>query len=204
MKNILLTSYFAGTTEYFKKFMSNFDLKNKDILFIDTASNVEEYTRYVSEAHEALSNLNYIVSRLDVAHSNILESRTKIENANIIYIAGGNTFYLLEKLKELKLDRVLIDKINSGTPYVGESAGAIILAPNITYIQKLDDPSFAPNLKDYSGLGVFDFSVLPHYLDIPFQEETKYIFDNFHDQLKLVPINNHETLSILNDKLINN
>lgn len=202
MKNILLTSYFAGTIDKFNQFMTNQNIKNKSILFIDTASKVEEYTGYIDEAYEALMNLNYTVDKLDISTLDKVTAQNKIQNAETIFIAGGNTFYLLDKLKAQGLDKVLIDKISTGTPYIGESAGAIILSPDITYIKEMDDASFAPNLNVYTGLNVTDFSTLPHYLDIPFENETSIIFGEYYDKLDLITLNNQETISILDDKLM--
>ncbi|MCO6183494.1 Type 1 glutamine amidotransferase-like domain-containing protein [Leuconostoc fallax] len=204
MKNILLTSYFAGTIRQFKRFMANQSTEITNILFIDTASKVEEYTGYIDEAYKALLNLNYTIDTLDISNSDKIKSKNQIQNADTIFIAGGNTFYLLDKLKSQKLDKLLIDKINTGTPYIGESAGAIILSPDITYIQELDDASFAPNLNTYTGLGITDFSILPHYLDKPFENEASTIFNKYHDKLDLITLNNQETISILNDRLILN
>ncbi|GMA69560.1 peptidase S51 [Leuconostoc litchii] len=202
MKNILLTSYFAGTIGQFQKFMASQDTASKSILFIDTASKVEEYTGYIDEARAALVSLNYIADTLDIASADYIISRKKIQNADAIFVAGGNTFYLLEKLRSQKLDKILIDKINTGTPYIGESAGAIILSPDITYVKKMDDSSLAPNLNTYTGLVVTNFSVLPHYLDAPFEGETNAIFNYYHDKLNLLTLSNQETVSILNDNLL--
>lgn len=202
MKNILLTSYFAGTAKQFQQFMANQNVSAKNILFIDTASKVEDYTGYIDEAYETLFNLDYHVDTLDIASSDDKTSRHQIQHAEIIFIAGGNTFYLLENIKSKNLDQLLIDKINTGTPYIGESAGAIILSPDITYVKTMDDPKLAPNLETYTGLGVTQFSTLPHYLDTPFENETNDIFKSYHDTIDLIPINNEETVTILNDEFI--
>lgn len=202
MKNLLLTSYLAGTLTQFEKFMSHQKASGKEILFIDTASQVESYTKYIDEALIALSQLNYTVDRLDVASADIARSKAKIQNANIIFVAGGNTFYLLDALKKTALDQLLIKKINHGTPYIGESAGAVILSPDITYIQQMDDPGLAPRLKNYEGLGITRFSVLPHYLDIPFETESVAITNAYQQTIDLVMINNHETITVINHDFV--
>ena len=53
MKKIFLASYFAKVVEQFKAFVQNNEIKTKRILFIPTASNVEEYTEYVAEGKQA-------------------------------------------------------------------------------------------------------------------------------------------------------
>lgn len=52
----------------------------------------------------------------------------------ILYmVAGGNMFYLLQELKRTGTDKLLADEINKGKLYIGESAGAILTAPDIGY-----------------------------------------------------------------------
>lgn len=38
-------------------------------------------------------------------------------------------------------------QINTGKLFIGESAGAILVAPNIEYARDTDNPLVAPNLK---------------------------------------------------------
>lgn len=85
---------------------------------------------------------------------------------------------------------------------IGESAGAMILSPDITYVKTMDDLKPAPNLEAYTGLGVTHFSTLPHYLDAPFVNETSDIFKSYHETINFIPINNQETITILNDELM--
>ena len=54
-------------------------------------------------------------------------------------MAGGNTFYLMQELKKKKLIFSIKRAIKNGTPYIGSSAGSVILCPIIFYVKEIDN-----------------------------------------------------------------
>lgn len=198
MKTIFLTSYIAGTIEKLVELLQKEQRGVKNILFIPTAGNVEEYTGYLDDGKNALQQYGFELDMLDIAHTDLQQCQASFSNAPIICISGGNTFYLLQELKRKKLDRILTKKITQGCFYIGESAGAIILAADIEYNKIMDDSSLAPDLENYTGLNLIDFYPLPHYIEEPFVESVQQIYTKYKDNLKLVPINNHQAI-IVND-----
>lgn len=138
--------------------------------------------------------MGYQVDELDVASESQAAAIAKIKAAQIIYISGGNTFYLLQELKRKQLLPVINEKINAGIPYIGESAGAIIMAPNIEYNSLMDDTSVAPALTDYSALAQTDFYTLPHFEEEPFVEADEKVIATYQNQINLVPINNSQAI----------
>lgn len=61
--------------------------------------------------------------------------------------------------------------------YIEEYAGAIITSKNIEYSSLLDNPNVATELKDYTGLGLWDKYILPHSNEFPFEECTAELFE---------------------------
>lgn len=198
MKTIFLTSYIAGTIEKLVELLQKEQRGVKNILFIPTAGNVEEYTGYIDDGKNALQQYGFELDMLDIAHTDLQQCQASLSNAPIICISGGNTFYLLQELKRKKLDQILTKKITQGCFYIGESAGAIILAADIEYNKIMDDSSLAPDLENYTGLNLIDFYPLPHYIEEPFVESVQQIYIKYKNNLKLVPINNHQAI-IVND-----
>lgn len=99
-------------------------------------------------------------------------------------------------MKRTKTDEIIKKLINQGKLYIGSSAGAIVLAHELDYIKSLDDCSKAPDLVDTKGMGIINFSVLPHFGDEPFSAVTKDIFFNFHQKLVLIPLTNKQFIYI--------
>lgn len=106
MKTLFLTSYLAGTIEKLVNLLQKEQPCEKNILFIPTASNVEEYTDYINEGQAALQQYGFKLDVLDIAHTDLQQCHTAFSNATIICLSGGNTFYLLQELKRKKTGSV--------------------------------------------------------------------------------------------------
>ncbi len=97
---------------------------NPKLLFIGTAS-YDNYDYYLSikKIFENLggnvSNLNLLVDDIDLT-----DIEDSILNTDIIYVGGGNTRFMLEKWKELGVDKLLIQAYNNGIVCSGLSAGS--------------------------------------------------------------------------------
>ncbi|MCL4140742.1 UNVERIFIED_CONTAM: hypothetical protein GTU68_066898 [Idotea baltica] len=84
-----------------------------------------------------------------------------IENAEGIFVGGGNTFVLVNELYERNLVDVLKKSIDLGTPYLGTSAGSNIAG--LTMQTTNDMPIVYP--PSYETLGCVPFNINAHYLD---------------------------------------
>ena len=198
MVKLFLSSSFSEVASILPEFEPN--LKNKKVTFIYTASTVEDVNFYVEDGKKELENLGIIVDKLDISSSKKSEIELKLSNIDFIYISGGNTFYLLQELKRTGIDKIIINEVKFGKLYIGESAGSIILAPNIEYSKYMDDISKAPFLNSYDSLNLIDFYILPHNNEFPFEESTKKISDEYSSKVNLVKINNSEVILFSDEK----
>lgn len=154
MKTLFLASYFAAVENLFKRFLKQHFLLHK-VLFIPTAGNVESYVEYIDEAINIFHKLGFEVDVLDIAQETEEVIKEKLNHTPILYISGGNTFYLLQELKRKHLVPHIKKRIDEGMLYLGESAGAIITASDIEYNQIMDDKNIAI---DFNQLFSFKFS----------------------------------------------
>lgn len=194
MKNLFLTSSFKDVIPLFKEVKSNF--QGKTVTFIPTASTVEEVVFYVEAGKKALEDLGLIVEELDVATETLGEITATLKKNDFIYVTGGNTFFLLQELKRTGADKLLLEEIAKGKLYIGESAGAVITSPNISYIQSMDSVKKATNLTNYDALNLVNFYTLPHYNNAPFKKITQQIIADYTDDLKIFPISNCEAIVV--------
>ena len=150
-------------------------LPNKTLAFIPTAGDTYEDPYFVRESRVRLEALGLTLVELDAAHEPAQQLADKLDRADGVFIAGGNSFYLLEQLRRTELDKRIREKVKNSFPYFGESAGAVILVHSIEMVGPIDDPDKAPGLTDYTALGLIDFFPLPHVN----QEKYQNVFEQF-------------------------
>jgi dipeptidase E len=100
-----------------------------------------------------------LLTKKDIPMEKIVE---KIEKANMIYIGGGDTLFMLDVWKSTGVDKLLIDAYNRCVPIAGLSAGAIC------WFEDMYTDSASSNLGsgEYSlckGLGIIKALMSPHY-----------------------------------------
>lgn len=79
-----------------------------------------------------------------------------------IYITAGNTFEILDWLKGRSENfNAIKQAVLKGTNYIGVSAGAMIAGTDIELAYEFDK-NFV-TLKDLSGLGLYEGTIIPHY-----------------------------------------
>ncbi len=197
MKRLFLCSSFADVANLLIDF-ANEDLKGKIIAFIPTASLTEPIRFYVKTGKKALEKVGMIVEEVEITQFSNEEISSILHKCDYIYITGGNTFFLLQELKRKGVDKIISEQVKSGKLYIGESAGAIIASPDTEYMKNVNfDPiEKAPELEDYSSLGLVDFYTIPHYGNFPFKKKGEKVIQLYNEKLQLIPISNKQAIFI--------
>lgn len=161
MKKIVLTSCGVIDGKLKEQF---YELLNKDIskvklLFITIAVDGEKDTdrTWLEEEYASILDLGIKEENITEFH---YEENVDFSSYDIIYMIGGNTFYLLKELREKNLDEKIIQAINNGVIYIGSSAGSIILGKTIETALPYDENWV--NLVDFEGLKIVDGIIIPH------------------------------------------
>lgn len=199
MKRMFLVSMFQTVSNLLKTIEP--DLKNKTVTYIPTASKVETLGFFVKISKWKLKRLGLAVDELEVSEASYEMIVSKLEKNDIIYVTGGNTFYLLQELRRTGADKILIREIEKGKLYIGESAGAIIAAPDIGYSAKMDRTEKAPDLREYSGLNLIDFYVVPHYKNWEMGKAAEEIIHTYSNSLDLKIIRDTQAILVEDKKV---
>jgi dipeptidase E len=195
MKKLFLASSFKDVASLMPDF-ANEDIKGKTVTFIPTASIPETIKFYVGAGKKALEKLGLKVDELELTKATTEEISDKLCKNDYIYITGGNTFFLLQELRKTGADKIIMDQIQSGKLYIGESAGSMIMSPNIDYAKGMDDCKKAPELDSFSALSLVDFYPLPHHTNFPFKKAVEKIIAKYESELKLYPISNSQVILV--------
>jgi dipeptidase E len=85
--------------------------------------------------------------------------------ADAIYLAGGSVASLLTSIHKHELIFSFQDFVEAEGILIGESAGAIVMgATTDIALEFSSEQQEFKKIKDTSGIGVYDFEFLPHYL----------------------------------------
>ena len=160
MKHLLLASMF--TPAVLAASGAAAALQGKICAYIPTAGIPEGLDPMDPAGPDRLRSLGIRVRMVDVAALSPQETAAALADCAAIAAAGGNTFFLLQELRRSGADALIHQRISEGCWYLGESAGAAVAAPDISYLAPMDEPSLAPALTSTAALGLVDFYPLPH------------------------------------------
>jgi len=135
---------------------------NPKLLFIPTAS--LDDVGYVASITSYFHKLGCVVETLCLISQNpsITEIKTKILNADIIYVGGGNTLRMMTLWRKLGFDKLLHQARAQGKVLCGVSAGSICWFSH----GNSDSRKFKNPEADYikvTGLGLIPALHCPHY-----------------------------------------
>lgn len=115
-----------------------------------------EEDSFVNVSHHALNATGMNISTIDLR-----TYEGDLSEYEVLWISGGNTFYLRWLIEEKDFKDKIVSFVESGKVYVWSNAGAIITGPSIQDADTIDDPNYAPVRID-EGLKITKYVVLPH------------------------------------------
>jgi dipeptidase E len=123
------------------------------------AQPVAERATGVQQEFSDLGALGLDVTELDLRQP---EATGQLASFDIVWMRGGNVFVLRRVLADSGADEVLIDLIRrNAIVYAGYSAGACVLAPDLSGLERVDDVKAVANPLT-TGLSVLDRPIVPH------------------------------------------
>ncbi|TCI94999.1 dipeptidase PepE [Tenacibaculum sp. M341] len=135
-----------------------FDNTVEEIVFIPYArpSGIS-YDEYTAKAAEAFDKLDIQVKGIHEFDN----PKEAIQNAQGIFVGGGNTFELVNQLYKNDILFDLKKVVENGTPYLGTSAGSNICG--VTMMNTNDMPIVYP--PSFKTMELIPFNINAHYLD---------------------------------------
>lgn len=187
MKRLFLASAASETLDEFTNNLPDSATKFT-VAFIPTAADPYEDKHFMEDDRKKLVESGFNVIDIDLKEKTKNQLSYELKDADIIFVAGGNTFYLLDKVQKSGFDKLVKTLVQKGVIYIGSSAGAILAGPSIEPFKTLDDPSKVQNLKSFKGLNLVNFVVLPHFGKEKYKAKHQNIMNKYSKKFKLLPI----------------
>lgn len=133
--------------------------------FVPTAADVEEQKFYMCKSMDDLAEMGFNPVWYSLKYKTKELVQKELADADLVFVGGGNTFYLLDVARKSGFLEVIEDLVkNKGVAYGGISAGTILTARDISVAGwKPDGDANDVNITDLSALGWVDFTPFVHY-----------------------------------------
>jgi len=126
-----------------------------NVIFIPHA--LHDRRAYTAKAQERFREMGLSLTSIH----DVSNKPRAIDEADVIFVGGGNTFRLLKGLYDDDLMASIRRTVAGGVPYIGSSAGCIVACPTLKTTK--DMPVVQP--PSFGALGLVPFQISPHYLD---------------------------------------
>ena len=157
------------------------------ILFFPYAGVTISFDAYFERVAERFAQLGHDT----ISAHQVQDRRAAMTQCDAIAVGGGNTFQLINYLQDGWM-QLIRERVQSGTPYIGWSAGSNVACPTIKTTN--DMPIMEP--AGFEALGLVSFQINPHYTEAQLPDhggETRpdrireYIEVNQHSHVMGVP-----------------
>jgi dipeptidase E len=115
----------------------------------------EDLQAYVDKVGKALAPLGINV----IGANSVKDPVALLDKVDGVFVPGGNTFRLADKLQKTGLDKAIRRKVRAGMPYMGSSAGTNVACP--TMMTTNDMPIIQP--ESFKAIGIVPFQINAHY-----------------------------------------
>jgi len=176
--SIFLTSNGITSQSIIEKYTELLNSGFRKVAIIVTADpEYREKNRKAVSTKNELKNMGFDTDFFDIEFS----SPSLLLEYDILFLIGGNPFYLLNQIRETHTDRILYELISKGKIISGSSAGCVVLGETIALINEFDPQmNNGIGLTNFKGVSLTSINLCPHY--------TKYInrYDNFEERIRHV------------------
>ena len=126
-----------------------------------------------------------------------------IMNSDAVYLSGGNTFEFLEYAHTVGLFEMLEEFEEAGGIIVAESAGSIILSPNIAtaLIPTSCPDEETVHLESFIGMGRIPFHVSPHHDSESKQENDELQALAHYSKIPVIALHDGEGIIVEGDEI---
>jgi dipeptidase E len=138
-------------------------LIESSIAYIITASKKVPDKAYIDRHMNAMDRLKFNYTIIDIEGKDETALTEELSRHDIIYVEGGNTFFLLKCARESGLEHATRLLLQKGKTYIGSSAGSYIACPSIITATWSNRNFDRCGITDYTGMNLVPFLIKAHY-----------------------------------------
>lgn len=156
---------------------------------------------YIDAAKKELEDLGVRTDAINISED--IDIATLIEY-DIYYSCGGNTFYILDRMRKTGVDKVLMKAVEDGKFYIGVSAGSMLVGPDISLSDAYGDDESDANdigLQDLTGFGLVPYFIMPHYTE-QYEQAARKFQEKISKDRSVVGLTDAQALFVTDDEAV--
>ncbi len=169
------------------------------VAFITTAADPYPEKSWMYADRDKLVAMGFTVADYDLKGKKVDILRKDLSAYQIIFVSGGNTFYLLNEVRKSGFDIVIKELVEKDIIYIGSSAGSCLVCPTIEHLLTFDDAKIVPELTDYTGLGFVNQLILPHYGLAKYADRQASVLEKYGN--KILPLRDDQAAIVNGSEL---
>jgi len=180
---------------------------NQPTAFINTCLQDKERTDAELSWHFAnknkLEEAGFQLDMYDISSKSLEELKRDLAKYKIMYIEGGNTFYLLKQAQANNFAAYLKERINAGLIYISTSAGSIVAGPDVHFANRPGKTAKDWGVTDEAGFNLVNFVIMPHWGDSRKKEMylDHKILDAYQVDYPYIPLNDNQYIEVEDEKI---
>lgn len=184
-------------TDNFLEFLGR-DPKEIKLAFIPTAAFPEENKDFVEIVRNDLLTFGFEIEDVYLEGENTDSLYEKLSKFDIIFVNGGNTFYLLDQIRKSGFDTIIEKLLDEEKLYVGVSAGSYVACPTIEVATWKNEDTNVVKLTDLTGLNLVPFLLKAHYEP----EKMSFVEEGVKKtNLPVVVLTDQQAVMVIGDKI---
>lgn len=129
---------------------------------IITGSKAESDPYFAEQDERLMKETGFNVENIDIEGKNKNQLMKMLLNVDIIYVQGGNAFYLLKQMRKSGFNKIIKKLLSKGVIYIGVGDGSIAAGKTIeTAGWRNEKDKFG--LMNHAGLNLVNFNIFTNY-----------------------------------------
>lgn len=154
-----------------------------------------DFDAYIDRNVHMLANLGFTIENID-SYKLDGDNPPSLEDIDVLLMLGGNEYRHMKWIRKQGLMPRIIEFIEKNGVYLGRSAGAIIMGPDVD-VEHWSITTNDVGLKDTAGFGFVDFITVPH---IDWRDNVERVI-NFHKESghKMIYLTDQQAVLVRDD-----
>lgn len=203
MKHLFLTSKFHYVAEDIARKLS--DEQKQKVVYITTPFGYRKFNEKELVWHynnlDAMKKYGYNYEFYDISGKTSQDIESDLAKYSTVYVEGGSAFYFMQEALKNNFGDYIKKRLESGMIYISESAGSVVMGPDIAAQSRPGKSLEDYDLPNSRGFNIVNFCFMPHWGQVEKRGDymTYKIPQSYNDGFTYILVTNNQYVEVDGD-----